>query len=191
MIHKFSILVFPSCDSRKRFLLHQIVSIYFPSLKTVSVGTSQERRTIVYKMSLEESGIDTLCSSMDKVSTSTSGPSKKTAPSKKPSAPLYVPPRARSKSPEELKSNGDDADDDDASWDTIYDDSGNCIKPELVEEFKSTIGIKPDKQVLVQQAKCDMSDKLNGSIHPHVLELHDFDPSLKESDIAMRLSSLK
>lgn len=166
-------------------MIHQIVSIYFPSLKTISVGTSEGRRTIVYKMSLEEAGIESICASMEKVSTSGT---KKHAPAKKPSAPLYVPPRARSKSPEEPKSNGDD---DDASWDTMYDDSGNCIKPELVEEFKSSIGIKLDKQIVVQQSKCDMTEKLNGSIHPHVLELYDFDPNLKESDIAMRLTSLK
>ena len=136
-------------------------------------------------MSLKDAEVDSICSSMEKVSTSGA---KKQLPSKKPSAPLYVPPRARSKSPEETKSNDED---DDASWDTIYDDSGNCIKPELVEEFKHAIGIKPDKQVVVQEAKCDIGDALNGSMHPHVLELYDFDPDLKESDIAMRLSSLK
>lgn len=140
----------------------------------------------------DEPDVESLCSGMEKVSTT--GANKKQTGSRKPSAPLYVPPRARSKSPEEenaSKLNGVEDGDEDGSWDDIYDDSGNCIKPELVEEFKSTVGIKPHKQVVVQEAKCDMLEKLNSSDHPHVLELYGFDPSLKESDIAQRLTSLK
>ena len=124
-------------------------------------------------------------------------PSPPSSTSKKPSAPLYVPPRARSKSPEEewVKSTKSNQPQDEDDWDSMYDDSGNCIKPELVQEFKTSVGIKPEKRVIVQQVKCDtlngsLNHSLNHSTHPHVLELYDFDPELKESDIAMRISSL-
>ena len=47
-LQKKCILVFPPLKPRARFLIHNWLSTSSPSLKTVSIGSDEERRTVIF-----------------------------------------------------------------------------------------------------------------------------------------------
>lgn len=199
-----SVLVFPPFDSRLRFLLHQLTAKYFPELKTVSVGREPRRQLLIYRMDQTK---DVLCDPIKK-SDSNNWRERK---SRRPSQELYRPPSADStcalKQPVDTHPpviKGEKAEHDSSqvskeaeeeSWDQIYDDSGECLRPDLIQEFKDSVGISKDTQVNLKLIKGDFSafetkEPMIGDPElPHVLEVYDFSPDLKTKDIFLRISS--
>ena len=123
---------------------------------------------------------------------------------RRPSQELYRPPSANSapKTPEETsviadpraeahldKSDQTKADIEDDSWETMYNDAGDCICRDLVNEFKQSVGISGDTQVKVHALRSDLFEEHLDTELPHVLEVYDFLPQLKTKDIFMSISS--
>ena len=46
-LHNYRAMIFPAIDSRRRYLLHKTVEMYYPQLCTFSVGEDDNRRLII------------------------------------------------------------------------------------------------------------------------------------------------
>lgn len=140
--------------------------------------------------------------------------------SKRPSKKLYQPPSAStveskpspvqksatspSKSSAATASSSNDIDDD---WDSLYDDSGECVKPELVKDFKKLMKLDEEddetsrncsKPIInfeaTSQSFNDFIGDSSGSItdheYGHVLEIFDFPADLKTPDLYTRIAAI-
>ena len=199
------VVVFPAnITPRNRFLLRQFVEQNFaPLFKTVSVGPQGDRRTFLYDMSLvavaercEEQAESDVCR-----------PDSASGRIKRPSKQLYRPPSAASPhkslpsvSPTSLKTDSPPEGEDETcdTWDSLYDDAGNCVDPDLIRDFKTTLKLVEDENIQFRNAASDFSDFAAGSEDcdltdqefPHVLEVYDFPDVMKTTDLFSRLAAV-
>lgn len=84
------------------------------------------------------------------------------------------------------------------SWDEIYDDDGDCIKPQLLNVLKSSLKIDKEEEIEIEKSKIDYL-KMNfcepvideDSKFAHVLEVYDFPSQLKTQDLVTSISIFK
>ena len=98
--------------------------------------------------------------------------------------------------------------DDDASWDNLYDDSGDLIDNQVAASLKSSLTLSDEKASnttperpcsdfsdyksssssydINQYGNCDKDDH---SRYPHILEVHQFSADFKTKDLFCRISS--
>ncbi|XP_068746108.1 uncharacterized protein DDB_G0284459-like isoform X2 [Montipora capricornis] len=84
---------------------------------------------------------------------------------------------------------------DDDNWESIFDESGDCLKPEHLEELSRLTGIaNPEVQKtqfdyysLTPKNYCAMEDDEFG----HIVEIYDFSPDLNTQDIMQAMSSFR
>lgn len=84
---------------------------------------------------------------------------------------------------------------DDDNWESIFDESGDCLKPEHLEELSRLTGIaNPEVQKtqfdyysLTPKNYCAVEDDEFG----HIVEIYDFSPDLNTQDIMQALSSFR
>lgn len=207
--------MFPaSLSSKYRYILHEVVSQLFSDFKisTVSVGRDNRRRTCLFftdvisqlKMSQStETAVDVKASESSDSSESKAKASKK---QKRPDKPLYVPPGSKSSKSSDSESTGSqskpDKDKDksckennEPSWDSLYDDSGDVIDNEFVKELNSELEIRAVRDQLTATTLdyskfttnewSDESQPETGT----VLEVYDFVSDLKTRDLIMSISS--
>ncbi|XP_005091802.1 coiled-coil domain-containing protein R3HCC1L [Aplysia californica] len=90
-------------------------------------------------------------------------------------------PETRPRSPEGDKS---DQDDDEDSWDTLFDDNGDCVDESAVKELTEFVGKveidKPKINYLKYQPK---EPELDCDAYSHILEIYDFPPELATCDL--------
>ena len=110
----------------------------------------------------------------------------------------------------ESKQNNDDLDkkglsskieikqEDEASWEEIYDDDGACVKPEILDAFKTTLKINKAEEIEVKSSKLDYfkiqfcePNVDDDSKFAHVLEVYDFPSQLRTQDLFSSLSVFK
>ncbi|RWS09156.1 coiled-coil domain-containing protein R3HCC1L-like protein, partial [Dinothrombium tinctorium] len=83
---------------------------------------------------------------------------------------------------------------DDISWDNLYDENGDCVKPELLNEFRETLNLKENDNVTINKTTIDYyqfqpyTPVIEESEFPHVLEIYDFSADLKTQDLFTSLS---
>ncbi|XP_038070961.1 coiled-coil domain-containing protein R3HCC1L-like isoform X2 [Patiria miniata] len=100
--------------------------------------------------------------------------------------------------PEVEKSNdAGNEDDDDAEegddWDAMFDESGDCLKQEEMQELSEGVG---NVEVSVKQSKRDYynyqpKDNMNYSELEHVIEVFDFPPDFKTHDLITGFCNMK
>jgi len=178
-----------------------LVSEYFQGkLKTISCGEGSERVTFLY-----DSDLITM-SSTDSDRTCSPSSSK----GKRPTQQLYQPPAAASSSNMRSISPstpGPLDNEEEEDWESLYDDSGDCVKPDLIKEFKKAVSLTDDKgptkvknQIKFEACSSDLRDfcsttdsnscSLTDDDYGHVLEVYDFDSDLKSSDLFARIASV-
>ena len=206
--------------------MHTVVSEHFEGrLKTVSCGKGSERITFLHSEQLmERTGLSDECLSKDdRLSSKKPSPPIPASPSaakgKRPTKQLYQPPSAQkqssdSSSTSQTANNPVTKDDDDDDWDALYDDSGECIKPDIVKEFKNVLKLDDEKsngkqgkkieknKMTFESASSGLSDYclkdgpastssvlLTDNEYAHVLEIYDFASDLKTPDLFTRIAS--
>ncbi|RWS24986.1 coiled-coil domain-containing protein R3HCC1L-like protein, partial [Leptotrombidium deliense] len=210
-----SILLFPPLLKRYRFLLHQIVDQHFGcKLCTKSFGKEGRRQTFVYFKEMERK--NELESKLEpKKTKKRSQISSKR--SKRPDMKLYVPPAAKHESDDRLEtfselnlnektdsSHGISEETDkeessfdaecDCSWDAIYDDNGECLKPELISECQQTLNLKENEVIAIEKTTIDyynfqpFNPNIDEAEFPHVLEAYGFPAEFKTQDLFTSLS---
>ncbi|XP_036364644.1 coiled-coil domain-containing protein R3HCC1L [Octopus sinensis] len=81
---------------------------------------------------------------------------------------------------------------DDESWEALYDDNGDCLEPQALEELTTNIG-----KVQIQKNKINYLDfqpkdtELDYKAYDHVLEVFDFSSELQTRDIISVFSNFK
>ena len=79
------------------------------------------------------------------------------------------------------------ADEVEDSWDSLYDDSGECLDPDLKQQLNDTLGKvkleKPVNDYCRFQARSEA--EMNEDDYAHVIEIYDFPTSFKTQDIMM------
>jgi hypothetical protein len=133
---------------------------------------------------------------------------------KRPSKKLYQPPQAAaadkkskdfssglpavkicSNAASSSNSNPDEVGED---WDSLYDDSGECLKPDLVQDFKKVMNISEDcDNTEFETPSKDFNDFCENLSAPltdhefgHVLEIYDFPADLKSHDLFSRIAAI-
>lgn len=87
-------------------------------------------------------------------------------------------------------------DKDDQSWDALFDDNGDSIQPELLQELATSLSLS-DSQIKTQKAKLDYNSyqqhdvEIDNSEFSHILEVYDFPVELKTQDIISSLAAFK
>ncbi|XP_059620924.1 coiled-coil domain-containing protein R3HCC1L [Phlebotomus argentipes] len=77
-------------------------------------------------------------------------------------------------------------------WDTMFDDNGDCLDPNLLKELTTAVG-----KVKIEQPKTDYrlyqskQDLLSEEEFPHVLEVSNFPVEFKTQDLIMIFSAYK
>jgi hypothetical protein len=125
---------------------------------------------------------------------------------KRPDAAIYKPPSAKLESGDSINvstdptpshcSNGpavaEEEEDQEDSWDTIYDKNGECVRSDLLNELKSNL---VDQDVDVKPTIRDYSQfelkapDIDDSEFPHVLEIYDFGAEMKTHDLVLSITS--
>lgn len=79
------------------------------------------------------------------------------------------------------------ADEVEDSWDSLYDDSGDCLDPDLKQQLNDTLGkVKLEKPVNDYCRFQPRSDaEMNEDDYAHVIEIYDFPTSFKTQDLTM------
>ncbi|KAH9416843.1 Coiled-coil domain-containing protein r3hcc1l, partial [Dermatophagoides pteronyssinus] len=205
------IFILPPLPPKFRFLIHEVVpQIFGDKLSTLSIGSDKKRRPIIYLKSFFENQKN----QNDSLLIITNLPEKLRENRKKPRHPdkqLYQPPKSRKKisNPVEFSNHNrkmqqeDNDDNDDLSWDNLYDDNGDIIN-DLNTQFE-TINIRLEN---VQKSTANYSKFIdknldNSSAQPpppspsisssatdysHILEIYDISPDLKTKDLTACLS---
>ncbi|KAK8768364.1 R3H and coiled-coil domain-containing protein 1-like [Amblyomma americanum] len=89
-------------------------------------------------------------------------------------------------------STGDKSTDAEDSWDAFFDESGECIDPEVLKNITKALG-----NIKVHQAKLDYSKfetritDLSEAEYGHILEIYNFPAEFKTKDLVTALSSSK
>jgi len=79
---------------------------------------------------------------------------------------------------------------DEDDWDTLFDDNGDCLDPNMIEELTVAVG-----KVSIETPKSDYKayqanvDLLNSEEHPHVLECSNFPQEFSTQDLMMIFAS--
>ncbi|KAH7641487.1 hypothetical protein HUG17_4531 [Dermatophagoides farinae] len=213
------ILVLPPLPSKLRFLIHESVpQFYGDKLSTLSIGQNKKRRPILYLKSFIDRQNDSINNLI--ITQITDLQQKKIQEKKKhkrPDKPLYQPPKSRNSMKnfpnledflthhyhhqhhnrgmqQEKDYSQPDDNNDDLSWDNLYDDNGDLIN-DLNNQFE-TINIKPEnvhkseldysKFSEKTSTSTDISQKFDDS--SHILEIYDISPDLKTKDLTNCLS---
>ncbi|KAL3192968.1 hypothetical protein MRX96_058475 [Rhipicephalus microplus] len=88
-----------------------------------------------------------------------------------------------------LEESHEDAED---SWDALFDETGECIDPDVLKNITKALG-----EIKVQQAQLDYSKfvdrspNLSEEEYGHVLEMYDFPAEFKTKDLVTTLSSCR
>lgn len=79
------------------------------------------------------------------------------------------------------------ADEVEDSWDSLYDDSGDCLDPDLKQQLSDTLGnVKLEKPVNDYCRFQTRSEaEMNEDDYAHVIEIYDFPTSFKTQDLMM------
>lgn len=99
-------------------------------------------------------------------------------------------PKTNSKNVGAITSGSDENEEDD--WDSMYDDSGDCLDPKIIQELTASVG-----KVKIEMPKMDYSafltkqSILNDEEFPHVLEVSNFPVEFKNQDLLMVFSQYK
>ncbi|XP_076041555.1 uncharacterized protein LOC143025564 isoform X2 [Oratosquilla oratoria] len=79
------------------------------------------------------------------------------------------------------------ADEVEDSWDSMYDETGECLDPELKKQLDSNIGKvtfeEPEHDYYNYQAKDSSPVLMNDAEYSHVIEIYDFPVSFKTQDL--------
>lgn len=209
----------PPLPSKLRFLIHEAVpQFYGDKLSTLSIGQNKKRRPILYLKSFVDRQNDSINNLI--ITQITDLQQKKIQEKKKhkrPDKPLYQPPKSRNSMKnfpnledflthhyhhqhhnrgmqQEKDYSQPDDNNDDLSWDNLYDDNGDLIN-DLNNQFE-TINIKPEnvhkseldysKFSEKTSTSTDISQKFDDS--SHILEIYDISPDLKTKDLTNCLS---
>ena len=176
---------------------------------------------------MERTTLSDECSSKDdrlapKKPSSPSPASPSAVKGKRPTKQLYQPPSAQKQSSDSASTSqtannpvtSTSKDDDDDDWDALYDDSGECIKPDIVKEFKNVLKLDDEKsdgkqgkkvekkKIIFESASSRLNDyclkdglastssaSLTDNEYGHVLEIFDFASDLKTPDLFARVAS--
>ncbi|XP_030373379.1 R3H and coiled-coil domain-containing protein 1 [Scaptodrosophila lebanonensis] len=86
----------------------------------------------------------------------------------------------------------DDEEEDEDDWENMYDESGDCLDPKILQELTDTVG-----KCKIELPKMDYStfhikqSLLNEEEYPHVLEVSNFPVEFKTPDLLMLFSQYK
>lgn len=81
-------------------------------------------------------------------------------------------------------------DDSEATWDTLFDDTGECVDPTILKDITKALG-----EIKVHEAQLDYTKyepripDLTESEYGHILELYDFPAEFETKDLVSALSS--
>ena len=84
----------------------------------------------------------------------------------------------------------------DVTWDELYDDAGECIGPDLINEFKSALSLSDEDDLKFEKTTGDYSGftvsdtqfDLTDNEYAHVLEVYAFAENLKTPDLFSRIA---
>ncbi|CAD7003599.1 unnamed protein product [Ceratitis capitata] len=77
-------------------------------------------------------------------------------------------------------------------WETMYDDSGECLDPKIVQELTASVGkVKIELPKMDYSAYLTKQSILNDEEFPHVLEVSNFPVEFKNHDLLMVFSQYK
>ena len=126
---------------------------------------------------------------------------------KRPDKQLYIPPRSKNTKSEfdggsnskQEKSESSNTMKVEPSWDSLYDDNGDVVDSEFLNDLNSELGIKAISSQLASSKLdyskfCDpvsVTDDLNDEECGNVLEIYDFSSDLKTRDLIISLSATK
>ncbi|XP_055841204.1 uncharacterized protein LOC129908605 isoform X2 [Episyrphus balteatus] len=89
-----------------------------------------------------------------------------------------------------ITSGSDDNEEDD--WDSMYDDSGDCLDPKIIQELTASVGkVKIEMPKMDYSAYLTKQSILNDEEFPHVLEVSNFPMEFKNQDLLMVFSQYK
>ncbi|XP_060069532.1 uncharacterized protein LOC132549603 isoform X2 [Ylistrum balloti] len=87
---------------------------------------------------------------------------------------------------------GKDEEEDDDSWDKMFDDEGECLDPVAMEELTSAIGkVKIKKPIIDYLSYKPRDPDLSREDVGHVIEIYDFPPELKTEDLMSAFQQFK
>lgn len=81
---------------------------------------------------------------------------------------------------------------DECDWETMFDDSGECLDPSLLEQLSTAVG-----QVAIENPKSNYDEYKTKSLDmiadefPHVIEIYNFPPEFQLQDLMMVFSQFK
>ncbi|XP_001606474.1 R3H and coiled-coil domain-containing protein 1 isoform X1 [Nasonia vitripennis] len=78
---------------------------------------------------------------------------------------------------------------DEADWDSLFDDNGDCLDPTLIEELSSAVG-----EVVIEKPKSKSFTRpveVSNDEYGHVLEIYNFPSEFKSSDLVAVFSPFK
>uniref|UniRef100_A0A0K8VPK9 Growth inhibition and differentiation-related protein 88 n=1 Tax=Bactrocera latifrons TaxID=174628 RepID=A0A0K8VPK9_BACLA len=77
-------------------------------------------------------------------------------------------------------------------WETMYDDSGECLDPKIMQELTASVGkVKIELPKMDYSAYLTKQSILNDEEFPHVLEVSNFPVEFKNHDLLMVFSQYK
>ncbi|XP_014093363.3 uncharacterized protein [Bactrocera oleae] len=77
-------------------------------------------------------------------------------------------------------------------WETLYDDSGECLDPKIMQELTASVGkVKIELPKMDYSAYLTKQSILNDEEFPHVLEVSNFPVEFKNHDLLMVFSQYK
>jgi hypothetical protein len=96
----------------------------------------------------------------------------------------------------DIKATNNEITADESSWDSLFDENGDCIRPEFVEKVNSALSLK-NSDIKLEKTKINYMNfqyndpEIDNSEFAHVLEVYDFPIELKTQDIMASLSVFK
>lgn len=166
------------------------------------MGSQDQRRTFLCNMSLIQSADND--NELHEVTHASEASEPLSGRIKRPNKPLYQPPQAtssrRRSSPPNATSSTTSASEaesqEEGTWDSLYNDAGECIDPDLISEFKSALSLSDEEDLKFERAAGDYSGftvsdtqfDLTDNEYAHVLEVYGFADNLKTTDIFARIA---
>lgn len=193
-------LVFPPLPAKYRFLIHETASQLFnDTFSTVSIGKDNQRRLVIFskvahdKLRMSENGDtdevlvrkDTILSGDDQFEAKSMNCAKK---HKRPDKPLYIPPGSKNNKSTEYdstqheKSESPSAEKNEPSWDSIYDDNGDALDNEFLNDLNSELQINAvTHQLATSKLDYTQFEEPSSDCGPcgNILEVYDFASDLK------------
>ena len=206
-------LVFPPLPSKYRFLIHETVSQLFNgSFATISIGKEGNRRLVLYVRSIcDQLKMSENCADKREAVPKEALPSDGCKKHKRPDKQLYIPPRSKNVKSNEVDGqqspgkhdkpespNKETNEPETPSWDLLYDDNGEVLDNDFVNDLNAELEIKAvTNQLALSKLDytkfCDASSEGDDSNSEcgKILEVYDISSDLKTRDLITSLAATK